>query len=298
MARELNVRLKPLLDSLNLASSNDVTGALTGSYLSTYKGRGLEFGGFRQYNEMSDDASKIDWKATFRAQEVMVREIIEERNMNVYLLLDASNSMLFASHEKMKCEFAIELACTMAFAIVRAGDSVGLSLFTDDITRTIEPALGQEQYSKITNELTKPENFGGPFDLGKALERIVARFEKERALLILISDFLGIRGETWKNHLKNLATNFDVFPIMVKDKHDTTLPDTNQPMVIQDPYSMEQVTIQPGKIKKAYERITQRQEQEINATFRRYNIRPLKLYTHKPFVGDLIKHIREKGGMV
>ncbi|MGM5487959.1 MAG: DUF58 domain-containing protein [Nanobdellota archaeon] len=291
--KELKVDLKPLIGQLHLSSSNDVTGALTGSYLTVYKGRGLEFGGYRQYTP-ADDANSIDWKASMRSEHILVRELVEERNLNVFFIFDVSNSMLFASTDKMKCEYAIELIATMAFAIIRAGDSVGLSQFNDDVINNISPNVGSAQYYKLVRELTDTSKYGGDFNLTKALKKTTLFLRRQRALIILVSDFLGVKGREWEDYVKSISTRFDLMPIMIKDPVDTKLPEHHGELIIEDPYSSEQIMINPKAMKEEYERNAIKQENEIIQTFKKYNVEVLKLETDKPFTRPLIGHLQRR----
>ena len=65
--KELKLNLKPLIRRLNVHEKELSTALLAGSYKSVYKGKGLEFEGYRDYNP-SDDASLIDWIASIRCR--------------------------------------------------------------------------------------------------------------------------------------------------------------------------------------------------------------------------------------
>ena len=81
---------------------------LSGGYISLLKGKGFEFEGYRAYT-LEDDSRDIDWKASLRAQELLVRILVEERNVKVFFLFDVSNSMCFSSVDKLKCEYGAEI---------------------------------------------------------------------------------------------------------------------------------------------------------------------------------------------
>ena len=55
-------------------------------YRSVFRGKGLEFDSYRLYSD-GDDASLIDWKASLRANEMLSKQYIEERDLNVYFLV-------------------------------------------------------------------------------------------------------------------------------------------------------------------------------------------------------------------
>src|SRR3989344_6963469 len=103
--KELNVNFPPLIKKREMSSRRGMFGPLTGEYRSAFKGRGLEFTGYRKYDP-SDDASLIDWKASLRSKDLVVREMVDERNLEILFAFDVSSSMSFASGEKLKNEYA------------------------------------------------------------------------------------------------------------------------------------------------------------------------------------------------
>ena len=131
--KHLNIEIKPLLNKLQAGLRRGYTEEhLSASWKSVFKGRGLEFDSYRNYLP-TDDASNIDWKASLRAQELMVKILTEERNIAVMGLVDVSNSMIFSSTKKLKCEYAAELLATVAFGVIGSDDSMGLCMFNEKI---------------------------------------------------------------------------------------------------------------------------------------------------------------------
>ena len=61
----------------------------------------------------------------------------EERNIKVFFLFDVSDSMLFASVDKLKCEYGAEVIASLFSAILWAGDSTGLFMFSDEIVKVL-----------------------------------------------------------------------------------------------------------------------------------------------------------------
>ena len=111
--KSLNIDLLPVLRKIPFVKKGLLTSTTVGAYKSVFKGRGLEFAGYRPYST-TDDASLIDWKATARTGDVLVREYIEERNLNIIFLFDVSDSMLFGSTDKLKAEYAAELVASLS----------------------------------------------------------------------------------------------------------------------------------------------------------------------------------------
>jgi uncharacterized protein (DUF58 family) len=293
----LKVDLRPKLGKLTITSTKDIAGRLTGSMSTERKGVGLEFSGFRTYNPNQDDAKAIDWKASLRTvNQTLVRELVAEKNVSVFLIIDASNSMLFSSTGKMKCEFAIEVATTIAYTIIQGGNSCGLSLFTDKILTTIEPNLGAGQYGKIVREITKPEFYGGEKNLAHVLKEFGLMLQSEKALILLMSDFLGIKDEEWKDHVKMLALKYDMIPIRILDPLDRKMPDIDTQIVFSDPFSGEEMVINPKIVKKGYDRNAHIHELHIEKIFKDFGVKILTLQTDINFAVPLMNYMNMRNG--
>ena len=92
--------LSPSHSKHNLSAHKSVLNKLlVGNLESDFKNRGFEFEDYREYTQ-NDDAERIDWKATLRANQLLVRQTTEEKSVNVLFMIDVSNSMLFRSEER------------------------------------------------------------------------------------------------------------------------------------------------------------------------------------------------------
>jgi len=66
-----------------------VAETLAGEYLSVFKGQGIEFAEVREYTP-GDDVRTIDWNVTARTGTPYVKRFVEERELTVLLVVDAS----------------------------------------------------------------------------------------------------------------------------------------------------------------------------------------------------------------
>ena len=73
----------------------------SGEYVSTFKGRGIEFEEVREYLE-GDDVRSIDWKVSARSEKTYVKVFKDERELTMFFVVDVSGSALFGSREKLK----------------------------------------------------------------------------------------------------------------------------------------------------------------------------------------------------
>ena len=121
--KKFNANLVPGIKELSIKVKKDLlTTAMSGELASKLRGRGIEFEDYRDYNTY-DDANRIDWRASQRAQRLLVRQYKLDVNFNAFFLIDTSESMLFSSQKKLKCEYAAEVANTIFYGILTSGNS-------------------------------------------------------------------------------------------------------------------------------------------------------------------------------
>ena len=126
---------------LELRTRRFVETAFAGQYHSVFKGRGMNFDEFRQY-DFGDEVRSIDWNVTARAGRPFVKKFTEERELTIFLVVDISASGNFGSGELAKRDLAAEVASVLAFSAIRNSDKVGLILYTDRIERYLPPKKG------------------------------------------------------------------------------------------------------------------------------------------------------------
>ena len=146
--KEFNADLIPQLHELDMhAKKKILSQVLSGNLLTQFKEKGFEFENYRVFTP-EDDASFIEWKASLRAQKLLIREYNVEKNFNAFFLIDVSDSMLFASTDKLKCEFAAELVSSLSFAILESGAGIGYAMFTDRLVSKLAPRMGKIEIKK------------------------------------------------------------------------------------------------------------------------------------------------------
>jgi len=285
--KRLRVDVVSLIKELEIIIKMMVNTKISSKYRSVYKGKGLEFEDYRVYTE-GDDASRIDWKASMRSNETLIKMFKEERNLNVHILLDTSSSMIFGSTQKLKLEYAAEVAAAFAFFVLEANDKVGLIMFNDKIVRMIPPSSGRKQFYIILNSLVNAAFYGGGHDLENAV-KFLMKTSKERGLLVIISDFIGFKGG-WQNVLRMASMKFDVIGVMIRDPRDEVMPDEDVgQIVLQNPYSSDVLLVSPKKIGEQYRKFVQAEEDAINKAFLKGNLDMMKLSTAEPFIKPLVE---------
>jgi len=285
--KKLLVDLLPAIRKLEVLTKQHAAIGLGGQYMSVFKGRGIEFEDYRPYSA-TDDASLIDWKASKKAHKILIKEYVEERNVNVVFALDVSQSMLFGSTNKLKNEYAAELVASLAHAILEVGDNAGLVMYNDSIVRNIVPSRQRSQFYDIARTLTNPEVYGGKKDFNELSKFLMVSFNRG-AVIILISDFIGMQQD-WEKKLKILTSKFDIIGLMIRDPRDRSLPeDYVGEILIKDPYSHKRVVIDPSLLGELYAKESKRQEDEILNAFIDAGADSTLITTNEFFVKPIVK---------
>jgi uncharacterized protein (DUF58 family) len=279
--KKLKLNLKPMVKKFEVFTKKDTISELSGDYKSLFKGKGLDFSGYRDYTHL-DDSGKIDWKASLRSDKLLIKKMEEERNAQVFFLFDVSNSMLFASTPKLKCEYAAEIVASLSFAILRAGDSVGIAMFSDKINKMLPLSMGPQHYYKVIKELSNPKNYGGNFDFGRVL-KFLNNYLPRNSVVIVVSDFIGL-SSNWRPHFKIASKKFDfLLLMMVRDPVDNILPEDTGQITLENPFEGEKLLIDPNMMCKTYNLRSKQLKDKIKNEFKLAGCDTLELMTNKPF---------------
>jgi uncharacterized protein (DUF58 family) len=212
---------------------------LGGAYHSRFKGQGIEFDDFREY-QPGDDVRFLDWNVTARMNDPYVRKYIEERELTVMLLVDISGSGDYGSGEDSKRERAAEVAAVFAFSATHNGDKVGLCLFSDRIEHYLPARKGGSHTLRIVRDILDKQAVSPRTDLTPALDLALQRIP-HRALVVVVSDFLT-QNESWERSLRSLATKHDVVAAQIIDPREVELPDAGR-VALEDPETGEQYVL-------------------------------------------------------
>lgn len=183
--RFVDPRLLAAANNLKLIAKTVVEGFLAGLHRSPYHGFSLEFAEYREYSP-GDDIRRVDWKVYGRSDRFYVKKYEGDTNTQVYLLLDTSRSMSFASREISKLDYARYLAAALAYLSLRQSDAVGLVAFDSQIREFIPPRTRHGQLLAILRQLEKLE-LGSDTNIKESLEEF-SGLVKSRSLVVLFSD--------------------------------------------------------------------------------------------------------------
>jgi uncharacterized protein (DUF58 family) len=162
---------------------------------------GTDFESLREYVP-DDDYRRIDWKATARRGNLIVREYEAERNQSVVLVLDYGRLMMADAGGRKKLDHVLDSSLLLANAVIHANDQLGLMVYGDRVERWIPPKRGKSQLGEIIEAVHDLEAEPIASDAYSAFAYLSARW-KRRSLIVVFTEL--DQPETAKQLLSILA---------------------------------------------------------------------------------------------
>lgn len=206
---------------LRIVAKDLADGMKSGNFRSLTRGQGIEFAGVRNYIR-GDDIRSIDWNVTARMGNPFVKIFEEERELQIFIVVDSSKSMFLDTGEKKtKYSAAAEAAALITIAAEMNGCPVGAVFFDGSIHFSCKPQFGRDQTMLILTHLDRlsQKPVTGSV-LGNALTG-AGKLLKKRSLVFVLSDF---RTGDWSKPLISLAQKNDIVALCMQDKYDSELP--------------------------------------------------------------------------
>jgi uncharacterized protein (DUF58 family) len=235
-----------------------------------FKGRGMAFSEVRAYAP-GDEVRSIDWNVSARTGQLHVKRFVEERELTVMLLVDASASTDFGSAERTKAEVAAEIAALAAFSAVANGDRVGLLLFTDAVERFVPPRKGRRHALRLVSEILQFRPASRRTGLGAALE-FLRRGMRRRTVAFLLSDFLEEAGR-FERALRVAGRKHDLVPVRIADRLEAEVPPAGLAW-IEDPETGEvaRVDLSDRGVRASYAAAVREEDERLRRLFARLEL--------------------------
>ncbi len=275
--RRLELRMRRLVNS-----------RFAGDYRSVYKGQGMEFAEVREY-QPGDEVRSIDWNVTARLQKPYVKRYVEERELTVLLLIDASASSHFGTRTRFKDDVALEVAGVLALSALRNNDRVGVVAFTDRVEHAVPPRKGRRHGLRLLRDLLSLRPVGKRTDIAFACEQ-AQRHLSHRSLIFVISDFRDAQAES---ALRRLAARHEVVVITVDDPVELLLPAAGV-LVLTDPETGERLEVDSGNaaFRTRYAAAASAAAADRAAMFARSGVTTIALHTNEGIIEPLREFFR------
>ena len=183
----LDPKVLARISSLELRARLIVEGFFSGMHHSPHHGASVEFADHRAYTQ-GDDLRHIDWKVYGKTDKYYIKEYEQEANLELMLVVDASESMDYQSPgaSLSKYEYATSAAAAIAYLTLQQQDSVGVTVFDEQIRQMIRASSNAHQWRIILSELAA-QTGRAKTSLARVLHELADRLN-HRTLIILISD--------------------------------------------------------------------------------------------------------------
>ncbi|MDO4780777.1 MAG: DUF58 domain-containing protein [Candidatus Saccharibacteria bacterium] len=199
-----------------LHAHEKVRGLLEGEYGSVFKGRSMDFDDLREYTP-GDDVKDIDWKATARSGNTLIRRYVAVRKHNILLVVDTGRNMAATSSDgDNKRDVAVMTAGVISYIALKHGDLVGL--VAGDTTRTsYVPFKGSTPHvERLLQDIhTNTTLAAAPGNIVTQLEYI-AKNLRRRMMLVVISDD-GDMTPAHQDILRRLRAQHEVLWLSIGD---------------------------------------------------------------------------------
>jgi len=174
------------LERLQVLMRAPVRGGLKGGRRSVKRGQSVEFADFRDYT-LGDDLRQLDWNVLARLEKLFIKLYVEEEDVTIHFLLDASASM--ASGHPSKLLFAKRAAAALGYIGLASEDRVAITSLGGRAGRRQVALRGSGRVFRLLSALSGITAADGPTDLMAAARHAGAQLTG-RGVIVLLSDLL------------------------------------------------------------------------------------------------------------
>lgn len=207
------------LERLLLLLRSPVRGGLKGGRRSVKRGQSVEFADYRDYT-LGDDLRQLDWNVYARLERLFVKLFIEEEDVTITLLIDASASMASGRPEKLL--FAKRAAAALGYIGLASEDRVAVSALGGRSSRRQTPLRGSGRVFRLLSNLSAIQPASGPTDLVAAARHAAAQLHG-RGVVVLMSDLLDPAADRVIRELAATRSELIVLHVLSPDELDPPL---------------------------------------------------------------------------
>jgi uncharacterized protein (DUF58 family) len=298
------------LRRLELHIVRRLEGFLHGEHLGLMPGSGSDMADARVYNPGEDDVRRMDWAVTARTTIPHVRDVVADRELETWALVDLSSSMHFGTAAMEKRDLAVAAVATLGLLTFQAGDRFGGYLLSDRRLRRWPARPGKlalfallrallleepdtHADSAVPGEMRHPTD-GSPKSLAQSITAL-ARTQRRRGLRVVVSDFIEPTDgashvdapTSWERPIRELATRSQTIAVEILDPRELDLPDVGV-VLLQDPESGRLRELDTGdrKVRGRYAAAARMQRERNRRALRRAGVGHLLLRTDRDWVSD------------
>jgi uncharacterized protein (DUF58 family) len=216
-------KLHKIKSKLNIHSRRQSILMLEGEYVSSLKGKSLDFDDLREY-VYGDDVRDIDWRASAKQQTPLVKRYVANRRHNVLFVMDSSVTMLGAAPDyQAKYEIACEVIGLLGYLAVKHNDNVGLMTVVGDAVERVPYLSGEKHLNRILDFVEQSVQKNNNVVDVEELLRQVNLISRSRTIMIVIANEVHPSAEL-ESIIKKLQNRHDVIWVSIADINPVTIP--------------------------------------------------------------------------
>jgi len=287
--KQINELLKQVR-KLEITTRLLADGLITGNTNSVFKGQGIEFSEIRDYRP-GDDIRAIDWKVTARFNHPYVKEFIEERDLQIYFVIDLSESGSFGNNISKK-QRSVEIIVSLMFAVLRNNDRAGIFLVTDKVEKFIPAKKGRRHILHLLKLIVLFTPNSPKTDLKNSLVEI-SKIIKRKSILFIISDFID--ESEFLKPLEILRKKHDIIALKISDQREKEIPDVGL-IELEDEETGEQILVNTSdeEFRRTYSNLISKNELQLISNLRKIKIDILSITSDENYAVPLKKFFKRR----
>ena len=180
------VRVQPPFTSRKfLPEKLDKLRQLDGQLVARTRGQGTEFDSLREY-VVGDDVRSIDWRATARKADVVVRTWRPERDRRLLVVLDTGRTSAARIGDVPRLDLALDAALLLGALASRAGDRVDVLAIDREVRGTVEGVGREELLGRMVDTMALLEPALVETDNRRLVAEVLRR-SRRRSLVVLFT---------------------------------------------------------------------------------------------------------------
>jgi uncharacterized protein (DUF58 family) len=196
-------------------------------------GHTMEFEQIKEYVP-GDDIRTINWKATSKANRLMVNQFQDEKSQRIFMLIDRGRTMKMPFNGLSLLDYSINATMALSHIILKKGDRAGMMTFSKKTENKIAAENKSGQLKKISEALynVKTDFFESDFN---RLYQDVKYSLNQRSLILLFTNFETLDGLNRQlKYLRGIAKNHLLVVVFFKNSELQTL-------IHKNPESMQEI---------------------------------------------------------
>ena len=277
-----------------------VEGFITGLHKSPYHGFSVEFAEHRPYNT-GEPLKNIDWKVFGKSDKLFTKKFEEETNMRCHIVLDISDSMRYPIHvpdRLSKLEYGCYLTAALSYLMVQQKDAAGLTLFDETLNYYVPPKAKLSWlmpiFVKLEEVVKQKEYFMHKTATAQVLHQLAKKISR-RGFIVLITDLFNNMNEAEDlfpalQHLRHCNHEIIIFHLL-DQKTEEKFDFPNQPLVLKDLETGEELRVQPEQIKERYAEIMEAYKTRLRKRCRELQVDFIEVDVQRPYDKVLMDYV-------